>query len=259
MVGEGAHSSDVKETTKASEIHRVAAYTAIALLVDSGDIVTSVIGCPISIFASRERVSAYQNYIMPQGQQVNIEVDGVTKNFIIKSSLVLPEGSGTILLNPKKYGKGICGVVDVGGLNCNCAMFRNTFPVLHSMFTNNLGGNDLRMTIRRKLESLLDTELMDELLEQDILQGYDMADEHESRRIISECKEAQVSKILSACMEAGWNIRSMPLVFTGGTSYLLREEIARQVSTVSADDILPDVRFANVLGFLAAITGETAL
>ena len=57
-------------------------------------------------------------------------------------------------------------------------------------------------------------------------------------------------------MEAGWNIRFMPLIFTGGTSYLLREEIARQVPTVSADDILPDVRFANVLGFLAAITGE---
>ena len=259
VVGEGARRSDVKEITKASAIHKVAVYTAIALLVDSGDTVNCVLGCPLSVFKSRDAVTEYQNYIMPQGQQVNIEVDGMTKTFVIKSSIVLPEGIGTILLNPKKYGKGIVGVIDMGGLNCNCALFRNTFPVPDSMFTNNFGGNDLNIAIRRKLQTLLGTELMDELLEQDILQGYDLADEAESRRVISECKEAQVTKVLDACMEAGWNVRSMPLVFTGGTSYLLRDEIARLVPTASAEDILPDVRFANVLGFLTAIAGEATL
>ncbi len=259
VVGEGARRSDVKEITKATSIHKVAVYTAIALLVDSGDIVNCVLGCPLSVFKSRDAVAEYRNYIMPQGQQVNIEVDGVTKTFVIKSSIVLPEGIGTILLNPKKYGKGIVGVIDMGGLNCNCALFRNTFPVPDSMFTNNFGGNDLNIAIRRKLQTLLGTELMDELLEQDILQGYDLADETESRCVISDCKEAQVTKVLDACMEAGWNVRSMPLVFTGGTSYLLREEIARLVPTASAEDILPDVRFANVLGFLTAIAGEATL
>lgn len=135
-------------------------------------------------------------------------------------------------------------------------MFRNAYPVLRSMFTNNLGGNDLSIGIRRKLQSALETDLMDELLEQDILRGYDLADRETSSRIISECKAAQVEKILAACMEAGWNVRSMPLVFTGGTSYLLRDEIARQVPSVNSDDIRNDIRFLNARGFLAALAGS---
>ena len=64
-----------------------------------------------------------------------------------------------------------------------------------------------------------------------------------------------MEKILSVCLEMGWNIRSMPLIFTGGSSFLLRDEIARQVPSVKAEDILEDVKYVNARGFLRGIAG----
>ena len=47
----------------------------------------------------------------------------------------------------------------------------------------------------------------------------------------------------------------MPMIFTGGTSLLLKDEIIRQVPGVCGDEITDNVRYANVLGLLAAMPG----
>ena len=62
-----------------------------------------------------------------------------------------------------------------------------------------------------------------------------------------------MSKIIGACQEAGWNVRSMLMIFTGGTSLLLKDEIVRQVPGVCAEDITDQIRYANVLGYLSAM------
>ncbi len=253
VVGEAAHSSDVRETSKASDIHRVAIYAAIAQLVDSGDQVNVMIGCPLSVYANREKMIAYRNFMFTPGRQVTVEVDGATKTFVIRSAQVAPEGIGMIFMHMERYGAGLCGVVDIGGLNCNCAIYRNGFPVVHSMFTNSFGGNDLKIMVRRKLQDALETDLMDEVLEQDLLQGFDLADPEKTGALIRESREEQVRKIVGACMEAGWNVHSMPMIFTGGTSLLLKDEIIRQVPGVCGDEITDKVRYANVLGFLSAM------
>ncbi len=255
IVGEAASFSDVKETTKATIFHRVCVHAAIAMMVDNGDVVHAVIGCPLSIYCVRDKVQAYRDYVLPKGEQVTVELDGVKKTFSIKTVQVMPEGAGVIMMDPERYGDGIYGVIDIGGLNTNCAIYRNTYPVLRSMITNNYGGNDLKITIRKKLQTLLDTDLMDEILEKDIIRGYDEADREGSAEIITACKATQVDKILGACLEVGWNVKSMPIVFTGGSAYLLRNEIAAKVPSVRAEDIKEDVKYTNVRGFLAAVTG----
>ena len=255
VVGEAAHLTDVRETSKASDTHRVATYTAIAQLVDSGDQVSVMIGCPLSVYANRDKMIAYRDFMFTMGKTVTIEVDGATKNFIIRSAQIAPEGIGMIFQHMEKYGKGICGVVDIGGLNCNCAVYKNGFPVVHAMFTNSFGGNDLKIAVRRKLQDALETDLMDEILDQDLLQGFDYADKERTAKLISECKAEQVSKIVGTCQEAGWNVHSMPMIFTGGTSLLLKDEIIRQVPSVCGEEITDNVRYANVLGFLAAMPG----
>ena len=62
-------------------------------------------------------------------------------------------------------------------------------------------------------------------------------------------------KFLAACQEAGWPVKSIPMVFTGGTSLLLKTEITDIVPNVVSDDITEDIRYVNVKGFLAAVAG----
>ena len=101
----------------------------------------------------------------------------------------------------------------------------------------------------------MDGNLRVDVLERDILRGYDIADREKSQKIISECKRDQVKKILAACQEAGWPVKSIPMVITGGTSLLLKTEITDIVPNVVSDDITEDIRYVNVKGFLAAVAG----
>ena len=256
VIGKSANSADLKETTKAALIHRIAAYTAIALLTDNGDQVQVVIGCPISEYMFKEKMIAYRSFMFPVLGKVEIKVDGTPHFFNVKKVQVLPEGMGVVFLHPEKYGRDIFGLVDVGGLNCNCVMFQDNLPLIDSMFTNGLGGGSLYREVGKRLGSILDGNLRVDVLEKDILRGYDIADREKSQKIISECRRDQVKKILAACQEAGWPVRSIPMTFTGGTSLLLKQEIADIVPNVVADDITEDIRYINVKGFLAAMAGR---
>ena len=256
VIGKSANSADLKETTKAALIHRIAAYTAIAILTDNGDQVQVVIGCPISEYMFKEKMIAYRSFMFPVLGKVEIKVDGIPHFFNVKKVQVLPEGMGVVFLHPEKYGRDIFGLVDIGGLNCNCVMFQDNLPLIDSMFTNGLGGGSLYREVGKRLGSILDGSLRVDVLEKDILRGYDIADREKSQKIISECKRDQVKKILAACQEAGWPVRSIPMTFTGGTSLLLKQEIADIVPNVVADDITEDIRYVNVKGFLAAMAGR---
>ena len=255
IIGKSANSNDLKETTKAALIHRIAAYTAIALLTDNGDQVQVVIGCPISEYMFKEKMIAYRDFMFPGVGRIDIRVDGVNKQFTVKKVQVLPEGMGIVFLHPEKYGHDIFGMIDIGGLNCNCVMFQDNLPMVDSMFTNDLGGGSLYREVRKRLGSIVDGNLQYDVLEKDILRGYDIADKEKSREIISDCKREQVKKILASCQEAGWPVRSIPMVFTGGTSLLLKKEIEDIVPNVMTDDITEDIRYVNVKGFLAAVAG----
>ena len=255
VVGKSANSADLKETTKAALIHRIAVYTAIALLTDNGDQVQVVIGCPISEYMFKEKMTAYRVFMFPVFGKIEIKVDGIAHFFMVKKVQVLPEGMGVVFLHPEKYGQDIFGLVDIGGLNCNCVMFQDNLPLIDSMFTNDLGGGSLYREVGKRLGSIMDGTLRVDVLERDILRGYDIADREKSREIIAECKRDQVKKILAACQEAGWPVRSIPMVFTGGSSLLLKREITDIVPNVVADDITEDIRYVNVKGFLTAVAG----
>ena len=56
------------------------------------------------------------------GKTVTIEVDGAMKTFTIRSAQIAPEGIGMIFRHMEKYGKGICGVVDIGGNDLKIAV-----------------------------------------------------------------------------------------------------------------------------------------
>ena len=84
-------------------------------------------------------ILTHRNYSMCESAGGSRDRDGQ------KKVQVLPEGMGVVFLHPEKYGKNIFGLVDIGGLNCNCVMFQDNLPLIGSMFTNGLGGGSRRV------------------------------------------------------------------------------------------------------------------
>ena len=59
-IGDGANKQAPYETTKQSDIHKLATLTAIALKVDNGDRVNVIIGCPLAVFVNVKQRESYK-------------------------------------------------------------------------------------------------------------------------------------------------------------------------------------------------------
>lgn len=255
LLGEQAEVISSK-TTKAEELHRIAAYTALAQLADSGDDIVVVIGCPLSVYENAESKKQYKEYMFPT-RQIDIKVNEMTKHLNVVSTIVLPESSGVIYLEQELCEKAAVGVIDIGGLNVNCCVYNKTVPVLSTLYTDNLGSNVLMQDLKNALAIKYNEDIPDWMMEDVLTQGY-LTDNMSSdgirpgsKEFIREFKKNHINKIIHKCEANGWNLRTTRLIFSGGTSELLKEEIK---SVLPGATILAEPAKANVRGFLKAVT-----
>lgn len=254
LLGEQASKSSSK-TSKTEDIHKIATYAAIHKLAESGDEIVIAVGCPLSVFENREKKNEYKKFLFPE-RELNITVNNVTKHFVIKGVTILPESSGIIYEDKEKYEKISVGIVDIGGLNVNCCVYDKTVPVLASLFTDNLGSNVLRTNLKKAIEQHYGEDIPEYQMEEILVSGYvvdNMAADgvwEGSREFISNFKKKHIETILEKCSANGWNMRTIKLVFVGGTTGLLSKEIREKFPGA---EIVSEPEKANVRGFLKVI------
>ena len=257
-VGSEADDSSVDyNTSKMTELHRIATYTAISCLIEDGDEINLCIGCPISIYSNKEARIRYRDYIAKSGQEVTIAVDGTEKTFSFRKVMVCAEGSGVLYLNIEEFKDSVIGIIDIGGLNINCSIYEKLRVVPKLSFTDELGSNRLMQDIRNRLESEFATAgLEDYLLNSLKEKGYLPGKYRErSAEIFTKMKEQQVERILASCEKAGWKLDFIRLVFVGGSSIFLQNEIRsvairKRMLDVDLSYVTETGNFLNAFGFL---------
>ena len=254
LVGEQAEVSSAK-LTKAEDIHRISTYTAIHQLANGDDTVVVAIGCPLSVFENPESKEAYKKYMFPD-RQIEIKVNETTKKLTILSVIVFPESSGIIYLD-RKYESMSAGIIDIGGLNVNACVYNKTMPIISTLFTENLGSNVLAQNLKNALATKYGEDIPQWMMEDILRDGY-LVDNMESsgiregsKEFIADFKKKHIESIIKKCEANGWNLRLTRLVFTGGTSELLRNEI---LQVIPGAIICEEPEKVNVRGFLKAIT-----
>ncbi len=257
LVGNQAETGSSK-TTKAEELHRITTYTALHQLADSEENIIVAVGCPLAIYENAQQKKAYQEYLFPS-RDIDIAVNNLTKHLHIQSIVVLPEGSGILYTDKEKYGTGTVGIIDIGGLNVNCCVYDNGMPILSTLFTDNMGGNVFLQNLRNTLVKQFGEDIPMWQMDNIVKNGY-MVDNFSSdgiwpgsRKLIAAQKKEHVQKIIQKCSANGWNLRTTKLVFVGGTSGMLYEEIKE---CFAGADIVEEPEKANVRGFLNLITGR---
>jgi hypothetical protein len=255
LLGEQAESNSAK-SSKAEDLHKIATYAALHQLCNSGDEIVVAIGCPLSVYENPESKNAYKEFMFPS-KQISIKVGDTTKHLVIRSVIVLPESSGIIFLEPEKYGKSLIAVIDIGGLNINCSTYNHGVPVLSTLYTDTLGSNVLTQNLKNALSTMYNIDIPQWIMDEILKEGYVVDNTREngikegSREFIADFKKKHVQTILKKCEANGWNLSMMRLVFTGGTSEMLAEEIK---SVLPGATIYPNGSNVNVRGFLKAIT-----
>jgi len=254
LVGEQAEVSSAK-LTKAEDIHRISTYTAIHQLSSGDDTVVVAIGCPLSVFENPESKEAYKKYMFPD-RQIEIKVNETTKKLTILSVIVFPESSGIIYLD-RKYESMSAGIIDIGGLNVNACVYNKTMPIISTLFTENLGSNVLAQNLKNALATKYGEDIPQWMMEDILRDGYVVDNmsssgiREGSKEFIADFKKKHIESIIKKCEANGWNLRLTRLVFTGGTSELLRNEI---LQVIPGAIICEEPEKVNVRGFLKAIT-----
>ena len=248
VVGDSAETVDY-EKSKAKDIHRICAYTAVAKLLEKDENeVVMAIGCPLSIFSNVEERANYRKYFM-ENTDISIIVNGEKKNFTIKNVVVCPESSGIIFGHHKEYKNAMIGVIDIGGLNTNCAVYNKLNPIKSTMFTTNLGANILTNDLKQLINSSFpEANIQDWQMENIIATGYIKSHKEASAELISKFFEKHLKNILDECKRKGWDLSNLDLVFVGGGSKLLEKEIKK--FTADGTVISSSAEWDNAEGFL---------
>lgn len=271
-VGNGARNDAELNTSKTSEEHKICTLTAIAMLVgNKAEEVNVAIGLPFKEWEIVEKRNAYKNYILPDGEisvklMTSSNSPAVEKTFRIKNKYVYPESIGALYLdNMEEYFDSNAAVIDIGNLNINCTQWNNFEPDKEACLTGELGGNTLISGLATELSAefgrVNETLVAKKLLlprEQRCLvptNGKESDIPDRSKKYIDKYMLEHARKIRRACDAKQWSLDFMKLIFIGGTSEILKDEIYE----VFGDSVyIPEhPEYANVLGFLRLLGAKT--
>ena len=264
--GYGATTEPSMETSKKTNVHRIATLSAIAQALGPGafEEVAVAIGVPLDICANPVERMDYKNFILGQDGATHTvryktESEGPIREttFTIKKRYVYPEGCGVLWLYPEKC-IGSTAVIDIGNLNTNCIYAEGLNPEDEMCFTGELGGKVLIAGLAGALSADLGSRVAESMVAQALLKSGDDRHlisargdteiEERSRQIISDYALSHVKMIKQQCDVHHWPLEFCQIVAVGGTSRLLKEELR----TVFGDTLfLPEnSEYANAEGFL---------
>lgn len=268
-VGRGALVEAEMETSKKKDIHKICTLLAIARECSSNEVdeVHVGIGLPVKEWENVEIRNEYRNFILPDDEisliiKTSSDKEPIKKTFRIVSKHVYPEGKGALFISDN-VNVGTVGTIDIGHLNINNTVWTNLDIDHRYSLTDVLGGNNLITGLSQELSS--EFSLCDERTTLCTLlkpkESRFLAPnkpnkevEQKSKKIIDEYLLNHVKEIKRKCDSKRWSLDYMDLVFIGGTTKLLRNEIVDVFGNTIT--IPEDPEYANVLGFLRIMCGK---
>jgi plasmid segregation protein ParM len=250
ILGDMGQESDY-ELEKQSLLHKMAIYTAIAKLGGRED-VRLAIGCPVSIFMSDTNRKEYAEFI--KEAPTRFKVDDVSIKVDINKIVVLPEGAGVIYSQSGRYENERVAVIDLGGRNMNFTIYNDLKPQVSSMLSTNNGSMEIETMVKKAFETKYRIALENEDVSRIIQQGgLKHNGQLEGEVLLKGIFEEFVENSLSMIKKFNFNLGTMEVVFTGGTSLLVAEQLLKHVPH---GVISENAQWNNVEGFYKIARGK---
>lgn len=248
IIGDQGQDPDMS-LAKSTILHKVGVMAALSDVIEEGDTVKLVLGCPAAIYKNKDTRKEYKNYIT-DGGLLSFETDTKHFDITISSTLVLPETGGIPFIFPELFRDARVAVIDLGGLNLNFAVFDNGIIDLSSMNTENHGGYWIENAIKTRFGGRYSCMLRQaDILKIINLGGIEINGkvDESSKALLEEIYKEFIEEIPNIVKGFNYDLSLMGVVFIGGTSQLLG---SRLMQTIPQAVIGKDLKWANVLGFL---------
>lgn len=262
------------ETSKKSDIHKIMIYSAIAMSLSEDEMnIPVAIGMPLQYANVPEERLAYKDYIFGEAGVVHtVKIksspagEPKTVRFSFGKRLVYPEGIGVVYNYPKRL-DGISGVIDIGNLNTNSMYVDHLEVDNDASFSDELGGKILIANLAHALEAELGMRVNENLCAATLLKpkdkrflvpvNGDKTIENKSREIIDKSLIEHAKLIRQKCDTRHWPLNFMNVVFIGGTTAILKNELAE---VFGSNIFIPDkADFVNATGFLKKLCADSGI
>lgn len=222
VVGDVNKTANVNiHTSKMDLTHKLATLVAIHSLVPNGAEVELFVGMPIQSFYNVEHRNEYVNYYLQEGE-VELVVNNVKKTFTIAKVVALPESVGYVFNYPSDS---LIGVVDIGYTTVDASVFHECSPIKDTVFSLVEGANSFVTQARDSLLKELLVNYPEWQMNEILTKGVIGDKAQKVKEVVYNCKIDYLRKLANQMVKHGWEIDSLPIIFTGGGSILLAEVI----------------------------------
>lgn len=220
--------------------HKLPVLTAIHQCVSDNSLVELYVGLPIDSYYSEHRKDYVAFY--EQEGTLTLDVNNVKKTFTLSKVIAMPEGVGHIFNSPVGH---LIGVIDIGYTTIDGAVFKDCAPILETTFSLIDGANPFKTKVRDELNKGLMLNIQPYQMDEILACGLYGEKKDNAQKIIKRCQVEYLKKIVNEMLKHKWEIQSLPIVFTGGGSILLKETINEYETFIMSDNPI----FDNLDGF----------
>lgn len=241
--------------SKASRIHHLSIYTAIARLLQKANAPSNVdihlaVNSPITTYKDSIQKENFKQMVENQGHTVHLMVNGKAFSFTLSNVTIAFEGMGEIYARPDSYKHRNTIIVDLGGLNATFCTFKGIQPLINSMIVSDLGINVLKGKIGTVINERYGITVSSDDLEQVLQSGYFASRGEifeESKVFIEEMKFEHLQQIVQFAKSRGYTFNMTDIHFVGGGSIILRRYIKQEFPHAV---IMENPQYSNCLSFL---------
>lgn len=221
--------------------HKLPVLVAIHQCVPDGATVELFVGLPIHSYYNTDYRKEYVAFYQKE-KTVTLTVNNVEKTFTIAKVTAMPESVGHVFNNPADS---LIGVIDIGYTTIDGAVFRDCAPILDTVFSLVDGANPFKTKVRDELNKELLLNIQPYQMDEILSKGMYGAKHNDAQEIIKRCQIEYLKKIVNEMLKHAWEIQSLPIVFTGGGSILLKDIIEEYETFMVSDNPV----FDNLDGF----------
>ena len=248
IIGDQGNAVD-QSFSKNTILHKIGVMAALSKFVKDGDAVRLILGCPASVYKDKAARNQYRDAMTDNGN-LKFETNTDQYDISIVNTLVLPESSGAPYVYPQYFKDSRVAVVDIGGLNMNFSVYNNLVLELDSMRTVNYGGYMIEDMVKDKFSGRFGVALQQADYEQVLINDGLFKNGTilpESTELLHELLHEFAADISKVVKSFDYDLSLMKVLFIGGSSALLKNDIAEFIPHAM---IRNDCAHVNVLGFL---------
>lgn len=207
--------------------------------------VTLAAGLPLTGFGREKK--PFRDYLLGRKNPVGFRYEGDAYEITFRDVRLFPQGYSAIAMQPELIsGEPSVLLADIGGWTVDLMRIDNGVPNAATCRSLEMGmircHDEIMEQVRRNTGlSVTDTQV------ERVLTGSVFSIEPSAREIILQNGRIYAEKVLSAIMEAGFDLRAVPSVFIGGGAGILERNVRPQDRLCRAI-MLPDVHL-NAAGY----------